>query len=431
MTNVLTKQQRIAELAERKPDVPITSLNHYIDESWLEEAWQSQNKHSAAGIDRLSVDDYEQEWPERRSELIGLMKTGRYRAPAVRRAYIPKSETELRPLGIPTIEDKVVQKSVHMVLEAIYEREFLDCSYGFRPGRSAHQALDKIWSTAMSMNGCWVVDVDISQYFDNVDHKHLRDFLKLRMNDGVINRLIGKWLKAGIWDKGQIVFPHKGTPQGGVISPLLANIYLHYVLDEWFYEVVKPRLYGKAELIRYADDFVILIKRKEDVERIWEVLPKRLEKYGLTMNRDKSKIVDFRVPRKGSGKKDETFDFLGFTHYWGISLKGKPAVMRKTSRKSVRKGLRKFHEWLKENRHMKVALQHEKLHQKLVGYYGYYKIIGNSRSVNVFKFKVQRLWYYWLNRRNRNNGMTWKKFNILLKHYPLPSPSIVRPLAKL
>ena len=424
--SVLTKQQRIAELAERKPDVPITSLNHYVDEIWLEEAWQRQNKHSAAGVDRLSVEEYAKKWLGKRSELIGLMKTGRYRAPAVRRTYIPKSETEKRPLGIPTIEDKVVQKSVQMLLEPIYENEFLDCSYGFRAERSAHQAVEKIWRTAMNMNGCWVIDVDISKYFDNVDHKYLREFLKLRMNDGVISRLIGKWLKAGIWDKGQVVFPKKGTPQGGVISPLLANIYLHYVLDDWFYKVVKPRLHDKAELVRYADDFVILVKDKRDVDRIWNVLPKRLEKYGLKMNRDKSKIVDFQQPHRRAGEKGETFDFLGFTHHWGVSRKGRPTVIRKTSRKSVRKGLRKFHDWLKENRHMKVILQHEKLHQKLVGYYGYYKIRGNSRSVSTFKYKVQRLWHYWLNRRNRNNGMSWKKFNMLLQQYPLPEPSIVQ-----
>lgn len=429
--NVLTKQQRIAELAERKPDVPITSLNHYIDESLLQEAWQKQNKRSAAGVDCLRIDEYAQIWNERRRELISLMKTGLYKAPAVRRTYIPKSETEKRALGIPTVEDKVVQKSVQMLLEPIYEEEFLDCSYGFRPKRSTHQALDKIWRTVMNMNGCWVIDVDISKYFDNVEHKYLREFLKLRMNDGVINRLIGKWLKAGIWESGQVVFPRKGTPQGGVISPLLANIYLHYVLDKWFHKVVKPRLCGEAELIRFADDFVILVKDKRDVKRIWDVLPKRLEKYGLRMNNDKSKIVDFQLPRRLAGEKGETFDFLGFTHYWGISRKGRPAVMRKTSRKSTKKGLKKIHEWLKENRHMEVSMQHKKLYQKLVGYYGYYKIRGNSRSVYVFKYKVQKIWRYWLNRRNRNNSMSWKLFNILLQKYPLPSPSLVQSLAKL
>ena len=428
---MLTKQQRIAGLAERMPDAPITSLNHYIDELWLEDAWQKLNKKSAAGVDGLKAKEYEQDWAQRRGELIGLMKSGRYRAPVVRRTYIPKTKTEKRPLGIPTIEDKVVQKSVQMLLEPIYENEFLDCSYGFRAKRSAHQALERIWQVAMDMNGCWVVDVDISKYFDNVEHKHLREFLKLRMNDGMLNRLIGKWLKAGVWDKGQIVFPRKGTPQGGVISPLLANIYLHYVLDDWFYKVVKTRLHGKAELIRYADDFVILVKDKRDVERIWNVLPKRLGKYGLEMNKDKSKIVDFQMPRRCAGEKGQTFDFLGFTHHWGISRKRRPIVIRKTSRKSVRKGLRNFYDWLKENRHMKVSLQYEKVQQKLVGYYGYYKIRGNSQSVSTFKYKVQRLWRYWLNRRNRGNSMTWKKFNILLQQYPLPEPSIVRSLANL
>lgn len=428
--NVLTKQLRIAELMKRKPDIQITSVNHYIDKELMAEALSLLKKDAAPGVDGVTVTEYKGMFEERVDELIGPIKTGRYKAPHVRRTYIPKSKAEMRPLGIPTVEDKLAQKAVQLLFEPIYENVFLDCSYAFRPERSVHQALDRIWKNAMDMNGCWVLDIDVSKYFDCVDHKYLREFLQLRVNDGVINRLIGKWLKAGIWDKGQVAFPDEGTPQGGVISPLLANVYLHYVLDEWFYNEVKPRLKCEAELVRYADDFVILIKDEQEAKRMWEVLPKRLEKYGLKMNDKKSKLVNFTIPKWYRKEKGEAFDFLGFTHYWKRRNGKSPIIHQKTSSKSFSKSMKKFHDWLKRNRHKDIAWQHKKLCQKLKGYYAHYKIIGNSRSVEVFKHKVQKYWRYWLNRRHRNNAMNWKKFEKLLERYPLPKVSETRIVGK-
>ncbi len=310
-----------------------------------------------------------------------------------------------------------------MLLEPIYENVFHDFSYGFRPKRSANQALEKIWETAMNMGGCWILDVDIKKYFDTIDHGHLRDFLKQRVNDGVINRLIGKWLKAGVMENGTVEKTLYGTPQGGIISPLLSNVYLHYVLDDWFEKQVKPCLNDRAEIIRYADDFVILVKNENDARRIMDVLPKRLGKYGLEMNMDKSRIVDFSRPDGSKGK--DSFNFLGFTHFWGKSRKGNIVVKRKTSTKSFCKGLKSIWEWLKKNRHILLTEQQKALKAKLTGHFAYFGITGNIDRISDYKWQVQKAWRYWLNRRNNNRSFTWQKFNDLLSVYPLPKVRIV------
>jgi group II intron reverse transcriptase/maturase len=301
---VSTRQQRIAQLAEQRPQLGFTSLNHYLDLDWLIEAFQRTRKDAAPGVDGQTAEQYGLHLLENLQGLLDRAKSGTYRAPPVRRVYIPKGTgTELRPLGIPTLEDKVLQRAIVMVLEPIYEQDFLDCSYGFRPGRSAHQALGVLWRQAMALGGCWLVEVDIRKFFDTLDHAWLRGFLKQRVRDGVVLRLIDKWLKAGILEEGVQTTPEAGTPQGGVISPLLANVYLHHVLDVWFEQEVKPRLKGRAFLVRYADDFVMGFACEEDARRVLEVLPKRFGKYGLTLHPEKTRLVRFTRP---AGRPSET-----------------------------------------------------------------------------------------------------------------------------
>ena len=418
---VSTVQERIAKLAEDRPEMVFTTLNQYLTEEWLKEMLKGINKHSVTGIDGISVEEYKENADEKLKNLINQAKTGMYRAPSVKRVYIPKNKTEKRPLGIPTTEDKILQKGVKAILEPIYEKTFYEFSYGFRPGKSAHQALKKIWDTAMEMGGCWILDIDIKKYFDTIDHGHLRDFLKQRVNDGVITRLIGKWLKAGIMENGSIQKTLYGTPQGGIISPLLSNIYLHYVLDEWFVKQVKPCLSGRAELIRYADDFIILVKEESDARRIMNTIPKRLNKYGLSMNLEKSQMIDFRSPPKGD---KSTFSFLGFTHFWGESRKGNNVIMRKTKSKSFSKGIKSISEWVKQYRHTPVAEQCKHLTSILLGHFNYFGITGNSRKIGEFKNKVLIIWHYWLNRRSNKRSLTWDKFNQFLLSYPLPKVKI-------
>ncbi|HZD44092.1 MAG TPA: reverse transcriptase domain-containing protein, partial [Methanomicrobiales archaeon] len=279
--NVRTKQQRIARLAEQMPEAGFTSLAYYIDLEWLKEAYKGVRKSGAAGVDGVTAEEYEKDLEENLRSLLERFKSGSYYAPAVKRVYIPKGDGKKRPIGIPALEDKILQRAVVMVLQPLYEVDFLDVSFGFRPGRSVHDALEALWKAAMEMGGCWVLEVDIKSYFDTVEHASLREFVGKRVRDGVILRTIGKWLKAGVMEDGMIHYPAEGTPQGGVISPLLSNIYLHEVLDRWFEQEVRPHLEGKAALIRYADDYVVLCTTERDARRIEEVLPKRFGKYGL------------------------------------------------------------------------------------------------------------------------------------------------------
>src|SRR5271169_737345 len=292
---VFTKQQRIAELARNGPEMAFTTLAHHIDINWMHMAYAQTRKDGAVGVDGQTAADYENNLMGNLQDLLDRAKSGTYVAPPVRRVHIPKagSPNETRPLGIPTYEDKILQRAVLMVLEPVYETDFLDVSHGFRPGRGAHGALDSLWKQEMKLGGDWIVDVDLRKFFDTIDHGHLREFLKRRVRDGVILRLIGKWLNAGVLEEGVLTVPEEGTPQGGVISPLLANIFLHYVLDEWFAKEVRPRMKGEAFLIRYADDFVIGVAREHDARRILEVLPKRMSKYGLTVHPEKTRVVRF------------------------------------------------------------------------------------------------------------------------------------------
>ncbi len=431
---VSTKQRRIAELAKQSPEMAFTSLAYFMDIDWLFEAYRRTRKDKAAGVDGVTATEYEQDLEGNLQRLLDRAKSGSYRAPPVRRVYIPKgtSKTEVRPIGIPTLEDKILQRGVVMLLEPIYEHDFLDCSYGFRPRRSAHHALKSLWKQTMAIQGGWILEVDIRKFFDHLGHEHMRAFLQRRVRDGVLKKLIHKWLKAGVMEDGSVSYPDSGSPQGGVVSPILSNIFLHYVLDRWFEEEVKPRLTGHAFLIRFADDFAIGFRNEQDARRVMDVLPKRFGKYGLTIHPDKTRLIDFASPSKSArvaeANSDDgpgTFDLLGFTHYWGKSRRGTWVVKRKTASSRFGRAVRSIAHWCRKNRHRPVSEQHLKLRQKLHGHYAYYGITGNYVALKRFHFEVERRWHKWLNRRNRQRELLWSQFNAMLQRLPLPNPRIV------
>lgn len=427
---VSTRQQRIAELAKQSPQMGLTSLAHHIDMLWLYEAFLRTRKDGAVGVDGQTSEDFAADLRGNLQTLLDRAKSGSYQAPPVRRVYIPKGlgGNDTRPLGIPTFADKVLQRAVVMALEPLYEQDFLDCSYGFRPGRSAHQALQALWQQGMTMGGCWIVEVDIRKFFDVLDHAHLRDLLRQRVRDGVLLRLIGKWLNAGVLEEGSVTFPTTGSPQGGVISPLLANVYLHEVVDRWFEYEVKPRLRGRAFLIRYADDIVMGFACEEDARRVLDILPKRFGKYGLTLHPDKTRLVPFRRPPHRSAQASSadaevpgSFDFLGFTHFWSRSRRGNWVVKRKTAGSRFQRAMRTIAQWFRLNRHRSIGEQCEALGRKLRGHFGYYGIIGNVEMLQRFRHGVVLLWRKWLGRRRRHWLIPWDQFNRLLTRYPLPS----------
>jgi len=432
--NVSTKQERIASLARQSPEMGFTSLAYLMDLEWLHEAYRRTRKNGAVGVDGQTAADYEQDLENNLRSLLDRAKSGRYFAPPVRRVHIPKagSSAETRPIGIPTLEDKILQRAVVMLLEPVYEQDFHDGSYGFRPGRSAHEALESLWKGLMDMGGGWVLEVDIRKFFDTLDHAHLREALRHRVRDGVLLRLIGKWLNAGVMEDGSVSYPESGSPQGGVISPLLANVYLHYVLDTWFEREVQPRLTGRAFLIRYADDFVIVFSNESDARRVMEVLPKRFGKYGLTLHPEKTRLIEFRPPidRNGSSGKPGTFDLLGFTHHWARSRRGSWVVKRQTASKRLNRGLQAITDWCRRHLHLPIREQHQKLSEKLRGHCAYYGITGNSSSLSTFRMQVHRIWRYWLSRRNRERSMAWDCFNRLLETYPLPAAVAVHSVCR-
>jgi group II intron reverse transcriptase/maturase len=440
LSSVFTKQQRIAELAEQAPQMAFTSLAHHMDVAWLMSAYAQTRKDGAVGVDGVTAAEYERDLEGNLARLLDRAKSGTYRAPPVRRVHIPKGTgNETRPLGIPTLEDKILQRAVLMLLEPIYERDFSESSFGFRPGRSAHQALAAIWQGASSGRGGWILEVDIRKFFDTLDKGHLREFLRRRIRDGVVLRLIDKWLNAGVLEDGELSFPDAGTPQGGVISPLLANVYLHYVLDDWFAQEVRPRLHGRAWLVRYADDFVMGFSDERDAARTFEVLPKRFGRFGLTIHPDKTRLVPFQRPVPGRGgaankavpperTRPGTFDFLGFTHYWGKSRGGNWVVKRKTARSRFQRTLRGLSDWCRGHRHEPVEVQQQVLNSKLQGHDGYYGLTGNYRCLARLRVELERIWRYWLNRRHRERSLSWEVFQHVLQRHPLLPARVVHSL---
>ena len=420
---ISTRRQRIAELASREPRLRLTTLAHHIDRAWLREAWRQTRKDGATGIDGVTAAEYAEDLEDKLGVLEDRFKAGQWRAPPVRRAYIPKDGGKQRPLGIPNIEDKLLQRAFVMLLEPIFEADFLDCSYGFRPNRSAHQAIAAVREGLRRMGGGWVLDVDLRSFFDTVDHATLRELVGERIGDGVVLRMIGKWLNAGVMEGGAIHRSSRGTPQGGVISPLLANVYLHHAVDTWFAEDVVPRMRGRAFMVRYADDFVMAFSDRSDAERVQRVLARRLARFHLELNTEKTRLVYFGRP--GGDDPPDTFDFLGFTLYWGKSRRGNQVIRWKTSKKRLSRTLRAFNLWMKWNRHRPIVEQQRTLNRKLRGHYAYFGLTMNVRALQKVFHRVKRLWRQWLARRSQRGRMSWPKFERLCRRYPLARPRVV------
>lgn len=423
--SVSTKLNRITEMAKRDAGFVFTNLMHLIDENFLWEAHRLVRKDGASGVDGETAVSYAEALGENIRSLYWRMKSGRYKAPPVKRSWVPKDDGKMRPIGIPAFEDKIVQKAVTMILNAIFEVDFSESSYGFRPRRSAHDALVAVRRNCFRAEVSTIIDADIQGYFDAIDHKQLLAFLKLRVNDGTLLRFIGKWLKAGVMDGEELFHPETGSPQGGIISPVLANVYLHHVLDQWVEKQVEPVMLGKIFLVRYADDFVIGFERAEDAHRVMRVLAKRFAKFGLTIHPEKTRLLRF-MPPGVRGEPSESFDFLGFTHYWGKSLKGNWTIKRRTSKKRQSRAMTRIWQWCRENMHEPVEEQRQALVSKLRGHYQYYGIIGNYKQMEAYCEHVIEAWRHWLNRRNSKNRKSAERFTkTILKENPLPVPRIM------
>jgi group II intron reverse transcriptase/maturase len=416
----------------------INTLAHHIDLDLLREAYRRTRKDGAVGVDGQTAQDYEAQLESNLSSLLTRFKTGSYRAPPVRRVHIPKGDgSKTRPIGIPTFEDKVLQRAVQMVLEPVYEQDFHDFSYGFRPARSAHQALKALRDGLMAMRGGWVIEVDIRGFFDTLDHTILRGFLDQRVRDGVLRRTIDKWLNAGVLEDGCLTRPELGSPQGGVISPLLANIYLHEVMDKWFDDVVKRRV-GKCFAVRYADDIALVFYAERDARRVLAALPKHFGKFGLTLHPDKTRLIRFVRPRFDAQRSTAaapqpepgTFEMLGFLHYWGRSRRGYWVIRQQTSPSRFRRALKRVGEWCRLHRHRPIDEQHATLAAKLRGHYEYYGLTGNSRALARFRSEVCQLWRKWLLRRSQRTTMTWANFVRVLERFPLPSAVCVHSILR-
>ena len=420
---ISTKQARIAELAKQSPGMAFRALFHHVDLDWMREAVRRTRKDGAVGVDGQTSAMYAEDLDANLTDLLHRVKSGRYQAPPVRRVEIPKGDgSKTRPIGIPTYEDKVLQRAVVMLLEPIYEQDFYDLSHGFRPRRSAHGALTQVRRAVWKLRGGWVVDLDIQAFFDTLDHRQLQEMVRERVQDGVVRRLIGKWLRAGVSEGGRVIRSRLGTPQGGVISPLLANLYLHVVLDRWWSDVVVPRLRGQGRLVRYADDAVIVLTRRDDADRVLDVLPKRFGRFGLRLHPEKTKLVRFKKPIRG-GARPETFEFLGFTLYWGKTRKGWWSPKQKTSSKRFTRTLKALRTWIRGHRHLPMKDQSRELGRKLRGVYGYWLVRGNARACWLLHHYVRMAWKKWLERRSQRR-MRWDVFGRLYRRYPLPTPQL-------
>ncbi|MVT10055.1 group II intron reverse transcriptase/maturase [Chitinophaga tropicalis] len=426
MKEVLTVEMQIAARARKYPGEALTNLHEFINVEMLHTCFDSLNKKGASGVDGEKWIDYNKQRQERIPQLLTAFKSGVYRAPHIRRVLIPKGDGKYRPLGLPTLEDKLLQTSVTRVLTPVYEELFYACSYGFRPGKSQHQALEEL-SREVSVNRMrYIIDADMQNYFGSINHQCLREFLDLKIKDGVIRKMIDKWLKAGIFENGQVTYPTEGTPQGGTVSPLLSNVYLHYVLDTWFKEQIQPLLRGGSFIIRFADDFLLGFTNREDALRVMEVLPKRLGKFGLTLHPEKTRLIDLEEEKKCGNHPIKTFDFLGFTHYMSKSRKGKPILKRKTSSKKLNQALKRLSDWIKCYRH-KLPMREliEELNQKLRGHYAYYGITFNCRRLHTYYNGTKRLLHKWLNHRGGKRVWTWNKIAKLTTEWmPLIRPRI-------
>lgn len=428
--DVETTLQRIALKARSEPKFQFTSLFHLMDVGLLRGCFAGLREDAAAGIDRVTKEEYEKNLEENLKELVKRLHQMAYRPQPVKRVYIPKSGSDkMRPLGVPVLEDKLVQSGMVRILEAIYEQDFIGDSYGFRPGRGCHDALRALNLEVHRSMVNFVVEADIKGFFDNVNHDWLMKFLGHRIADKRMLRYIKRFLIAGIMEEGRYYVSERGTPQGGVISPILANIYLHYGLDLWFEQRFRPSCAGPTRLIRYADDFVVTFQCKEDANRFRQEMEERLATFGLSLAPEKTKVLEFgplaEMWAKARGEKAETFDFLGFTHFCGRTRDGNRFRMkRKTMSKRLTAKLKMFKEWLIENRSQPVRKLMPIVAAKLRGHYAYYGVTDNSRSIALYAHEMRKLTFKWLDRRGKRGSMNWEKFNYLLKLLPLPAPRI-------
>ena len=419
--------QKVAELARKDPRLRFHTLAHLLDEDALERAFRRLENQAAVGVDGITKDRYGQDLG---GNLIGgnlaalhaRMKAGTYRHQPIRRVHIPKAPNKTRPIGISSVEDKIVQGALREVLEAIYEQDFVSGSYGFRPGRSAHDALRELDRAVWAEGAGWILEADIQSFFDSVDRKALMGMLRERIADESFLRLVGKCLHVGVLDGEEFSTPDVGTAQGSILSPMLGNIYLHHVLDRWFEREVRPRLRGAARLIRYADDFVIAFGRRDDAERVMAVLGQRMARFGLTLHPEKTRLVPFRRPdRRREGEPEpETFDFLGFTAYWRRGQKGGWALALKTRTARLRRAIVSVNEFCRSRRHEPVAQQHADLCRRLEGHMNYFGVPGNSSGLAALRHWAERIWRKWLDRRSQRARVNWRRFKQILARFPLP-----------
>ena len=421
--SVQTSLQAIAKKASEQPGYRFGNLYGMLNEEMLRDSWRYIRKNAASGVDRVSAKEYEQNLEESIQKMVDELKRKRYRAKNVLRRNIPKGRGKFRPLGIPATQDKLLQIAVKRILEAIFEQDFLRCSYGYRPGVGALDAVDKLTVKLQFGKYNYVVEADIKGYFDTIDHAWMLEMLAERVDDKALLWLIEKWLKAGVLDTdGKVVHPATGTPQGGIISPILANVYLHFALDMWFQKVVIPHCSGEACLIRYADDFICAFEKEVDAKRFYEVLGKRLGKFGLELSAEKTQIVPFS-PTISPGAT--SFDFLGFEFRWGKDRAGKPYVKKRTARKSLRNSLARFKQWCKENRHRHLPDLFRILNAKLRGYYKYFGVRGNYPSLATFYYEAMRFLWKYLNQRSQRKSYNWEGYKQLLTQFDVVKPHII------
>jgi group II intron reverse transcriptase/maturase len=415
---------KVAERAKRHPEQRILALAHLIDEPALERAFQSLRRDAAVGVDGVTVEQYGGQLVANLQALRTRMKAGQYRHQPVRRVNIPKESGATRPIGISTVEDKIVQSALRDVLEAIYEQDFMDCSYGFRPGRGAHDAIRTLDGVVRRGHANYIVEADIVSFFDKIDRKILLEMLRGRIADERLMRLIGKCLHVGVLDGERVLDPSEGTAQGSSLSPLLGNVYLHYVLDVWFEREVRPYLQASSALVRYADDFVLCFEHADDAAYVWGILEERFKAFGLTLHPKKTRSFTFRPPRQGGEGGGATFDFLGFTLHWQRTRSRTWRVAFRTRGARLGRAINAAAEWCRRHRHDPVEEQHQALTRKLVGHYNYFGVNGNIRELRNLLYAVTRAWRKWLNRRSQRARMNWKRFKELLGAHPLPVPTI-------
>jgi len=428
LENMSPKLRKVAERARREPKAKFHSLAHLIDGEALERAFRRQRSKAAVGVDGVTKEQYGRDLEENLRDLHERLRTMRYRHQPILRKHIPKEQgKEKRPIGISAFEDKLVQDALREVLEVVYEQDFLDCSYGFRKGRSAHDALRTLNQAVYRGEVNWIQEADITSFFDSIDRSKLSEMLRERVPDWSLLRLVGKCLHVGVLDGEEFSEPDRGTTQGSVLSPLLGNIYLHNVLDRWFEEEVKPKMRGKAHLIRFADDFVIGFELQEDAQRVREVLGKRMEKYGLTLHSDKTRLIPFRRPSSDvqEGKGPGTFDFLGFTLYWQRTRGGRWEMACKTRHARLERAIQAIYQWCRSHRHLSIPEQHAGLVRRIQGHFNYFGVNGNWRSLSLLEYYAKRAWYKWLCRRSQRARLNWERFTDLLCDYPLPKPRVI------